>query len=256
MSRKSRLTRERSEPMSPVPDGTMEYLESLEAVAGGSEEETRTMRVVLFDEDGPHDMGSLGVGEVHSVVGQAVGKVPQGWQHVDTESDEHEEFQQALDEEGVDPEDDGLDETGWDGVSGNPGVFHGPDAAHELSQEETDAIYDRVDDEEEFRAGLALLVPPMETPPTSPIVVPEPTPRMAQERLEMRIRLVSTSNPKRPGTTAWASWEHYVDGMTVSAYLASHDRRRARRDLQWDVEHGFVRLETQAEWVASGESQT
>lgn len=246
MSRKSRLTRERSDPMSPVPDGTMEYLESLEALSTDVGE-TPTMRVVLFDEDGPHDMGSLGVGEVHSVVGQAVGEVPQGWQHADTESDEHEEFQQALDEEGVDTED--LD----------------PEPSMEDEFEQDLADEDRLQeametpregpDEEEFRAGMATLVSPVETPATSPIVH-EPTPRMAQERLEMRIRLVSTGNPKRPGTTAWASWKHYVDGMTVSAYLASHDRRRARRDLQWDVEHGFVRLETQAEWVASGESQT
>lgn len=82
-------------------------------------------------------------------------------------------------------------------------------------------------------------------------MVADPTPRMDQARLELRIRLVSASCPKRPGSIAADSWALYVDGMTVSAYLASHDRRRARRDLQWDLEHGFVRLETQAEWVAS-----
>ena len=88
--------------------------------------------------------------------------------------------------------------------------------------------------------------------PPPPVLLPEPQSRMSQERLDMRIRKVGewkTRCPKREGSVAAANWALYIDGMTVSAYLASHDRRRARRDLQWDLDHGFVALQDPREYM-------
>lgn len=183
-----------------------------------------TMRVVLFDEDGPHDLGSQSVVGVHDTLASVFGEdVPESvavamaedpvlpdavaaaWSSVETESDEHRSA---------------------------PIV---PSLAEMVEQAEVEHQADL-----DVRATLP--------------APRDPVPRMDQSRLEMRIRRVGqwlVQNPKRPGTVAWANFNLYVDGMTVSAYLASHDRRRARTDLAWDIQHGFVRLETQAEWAAS-----
>ena len=61
----------------------------------------------------------------------------------------------------------------------------------------------------------------------------------------MRIYRVTNGNPKKPGSQAYHDFLHYRDGMTVLAYLtdARMPRRRARGNIQWDVEHGFIRLE-------------
>lgn len=77
-------------------------------------------------------------------------------------------------------------------------------------------------------------------------------PRMSSERLDMRVRIAEKwrhLHPKRPGTIAYTNWLYYVDGMTVSAFLASHDRRRARSDLAWDIAHEFVYLQSSAEYA-------
>lgn len=88
-------------------------------------------------------------------------------------------------------------------------------------------------------------------------LVPEPQPRMPQERLDLRIRIPAKWQavcPKRPGTDAYLNWKCYIDGMTLGAYLADNriigGRRRARRDVAWDVEHGFVELQDPSEWAA------
>jgi hypothetical protein len=91
----------------------------------------------------------------------------------------------------------------------------------------------------------------------------EPRPRMDPARMEMRVRICPqwvARCPKRLGTQACSDWAHYVDGMTVSAYLASHDRRRARANLRWDEDHEFIRLQSTADYMtevqASREDET
>ncbi len=59
-----------------------------------------------------------------------------------------------------------------------------------------------------------------------------------------RVIVRMVANPKAVGTDAHWRWEMLVDGMTVGEYVAlvGH-RKRAIRDLQYDVERNYVRLE-------------
>jgi hypothetical protein len=98
--------------------------------------------------------------------------------------------------------------------------------------------------------GEPLQLPPIGEvvlPDETPSPIPEPRSRMDAGYLAMRVRISpkwAGRCPKQPGSTAEANWHLYVDGMTVSAFLASHDRRRARADLRWDVDHEFVYLQS------------
>ncbi len=87
--------------------------------------------------------------------------------------------------------------------------------------------------------------------------LPDPVPRMDSTRLQMRIRIADKWKdrcPKQPDSIASRNWTRYTDGMTLSAYL-SHPlveggRRRARKDVAHDLEHGFITLQSSAEWEA------
>lgn len=84
---------------------------------------------------------------------------------------------------------------------------------------------------------------------------PDPVPRISDDRLMQRIRIAERwigHCPKQPNSRAAHNWGLYIDGMTVSAYLAHPEvdggRKRARRDLAWDVDHGFITLQNPNEW--------
>lgn len=195
--------------------------------------------------------------------------VPPGWQEIeggeevvvvvdlDDQGGVDQEFlrevQVSLDTDGIDPEDDGT-------------LDHDAD----ISQD-TLALLDqleRSDDQPTPEVQQPAPVEPLDArAPMSPEAVaavaallnkpsprPDVRPRMDAARLEMRVRIAPEwigKNPKSPTSIAHQNFALYVDGMTVSAYLATHDRRRARADLQWDLDHGFVRLQSTAEWAAS-----
>ena len=185
-------------------------------------------------------------------------EVPDGWSHVDTsvpdeeqvseDQETLEDYQRALDEEGVDPAedlvDDVIEDLGEAGFADDAGLDD--DAAFLAGLQELE----RTCPIQDYPPPLLARVIGTIAPPPPRIHGPDPVPRMTQEQLDQRIRIVSASCPKKPGSKAEASWSHYVDGMTVSAYLASHGRRQARRDLAWNVEKGFVRLQDPAEWAA------
>lgn len=53
------------------------------------------------------------------------------------------------------------------------------------------------------------------------------------------------SNPKRVGTASHVRFGKYKNGMSVAAYLEAcgeDNRRAARADINWDVEHKFIEL--------------
>lgn len=162
----------------------------------------------------------------------------------------HREMQVSLDTDGIDPEDDGTLDQDAD-IS--------PATLALLDQLE------RSDDQPTLEVQQPATVEPLDArAPMSPEAVaavaallnrpsprPDVRPRMDAARLEMRVRIAPEwigKNPKSPTSIAHQNFALYVDGMTVSAYLATHDRRRARADLQWDLDHGFVRLQSTAEY--------
>lgn len=57
------------------------------------------------------------------------------------------------------------------------------------------------------------------------------------------IRILSETNPKRPGTSAHERFAKYRDGMTVAEFLRAGG---TRGDISWDTERGFVRLDDAA----------
>lgn len=170
------------------------------------------------------------------------------------ELEDDEDMQEALDDEGVDPEEldelDELDETVEVSpeLAGMLEALSRPEPEPLLSPQQVEAergLDARAPMSEEAQRAVEMLVRR-----SGPL--PDVRPRMSRERLEMRIRIPArwqAQHPKRPGTIAHANWLMYVDGMTVSAYLATHDRRRARSDLQWDLDHEFVYLQTPQEYA-------
>lgn len=176
-------------------------------------------------------------------------------QSVPLSSEDAEDFQEALDREGVDPEDETLDLNSH--VS--------PELSEMLARLESTPETDPILSVQQVEAEKSLdLRAPMSDEAAKAVEMlvaksartahlPDPRPRMSQDRLEMRIRIPrrwQVQHPKRPGTIAHENWLLYTNGMTVSAYLASHDRRRARSDLQWDISHDFVYLQTPQEYAA------
>lgn len=67
----------------------------------------------------------------------------------------------------------------------------------------------------------------------------ETPPRTAAQD-SMVIRLLATTNPKRPGSDSHDRFAYYADGMTVGDYIEKGGRRP---DLAWDENKGFIRLE-------------
>lgn len=54
------------------------------------------------------------------------------------------------------------------------------------------------------------------------------------------IRLLASSNPKKPGSESHVRFAYYEDGMTVASYIAKGGRRP---DLAWDTDKGFIRVD-------------
>ena len=212
----------------------------------------------------------------------------EGIEDRDTDEEFEAEVQKSLDEEGVDPEEtagevppsDGPSEPPVDWGSGEPQglqvVVVDEEGVLDMGRQMPDELHNTL-------AGIfgdEPLAPPKppappDLPPDMPLDLKAPmsdqaevallqytskadrrnqsaAPRMSSERLDMRVRIAEKwrhLHPKRPGTIAYTNWLYYVDGMTVSAFLASHDRRRARSDLAWDIAHEFVYLQSPTDYA-------
>jgi hypothetical protein len=53
------------------------------------------------------------------------------------------------------------------------------------------------------------------------------------------IRVLATTNPKKPGSESHTRFALYRDGQTVSEFLAAGGRKA---DLSWDLEKGFIAI--------------
>ena len=88
---------------------------------------------------------------------------------------------------------------------------------------------------------------------TAPTVAPTvlvvaPTKERVSLPLSAKIVVVSTANPKRPGTKAAAKWPLYEGAKTVADVVAAFKRagfagRRAMSALRWDAARGFVKID-------------
>lgn len=62
------------------------------------------------------------------------------------------------------------------------------------------------------------------------------------------ITLVTTANPKRPGSRTWARYKQYTDGLTTDEYLRLSTEgglgtvREVLSDLNYDRKMGFIKL--------------
>lgn len=56
----------------------------------------------------------------------------------------------------------------------------------------------------------------------------------------MVIKKVEKENPRKKGTSGYKSWELLRSGMTYEAYIAAGG---VRRDMEWDLDRGWVKLE-------------
>lgn len=67
---------------------------------------------------------------------------------------------------------------------------------------------------------------------------------MSKPKKTVIVRL-SRKNPKREGSKSYERFARYRTGMTVEGYAAATDQplTAAQRDVNWDVEHGYIRLE-------------
>jgi hypothetical protein len=63
-----------------------------------------------------------------------------------------------------------------------------------------------------------------------------------------RIRILVSSNPKKPGTKAHYRFSLYKDGMTPSEFLAAGG---LREDLRYDEAHGFIAIPAEASTFAA-----
>lgn len=77
--------------------------------------------------------------------------------------------------------------------------------------------------------------------------VPEETPEPAKQtgrkeriRKDAIIRVQVTENPKREGSSSYARFENYVDGMTVGQFLQKGGQLA---DIRWDTSKNFISLE-------------
>lgn len=57
---------------------------------------------------------------------------------------------------------------------------------------------------------------------------------------DAEIRIIETTNPKRPNSSAYARYEKYRNGMKVEDYLTKHGGQLA--DIRWDTGKGFIEL--------------
>jgi hypothetical protein len=71
--------------------------------------------------------------------------------------------------------------------------------------------------------------------------------RSVRDGDESKITVVADSNPKARGSKSHKRFGLYKTGMTVADYVAAASklgggRRKAIRDITWDVAHGYIRL--------------
>lgn len=67
----------------------------------------------------------------------------------------------------------------------------------------------------------------------------EPKPRATKFSPTDTISILVAANPKRQGSTGWAHFNLYQEGMTVECALASGV---TREDLNWDTAHNFISI--------------
>ena len=67
-----------------------------------------------------------------------------------------------------------------------------------------------------------------------------PGPGRSSKFLSKTIHKNIQNNPRRHGTYGYRSWEIIEDGMFYEAYYAAGGRQR---DLKWDLDKGWVRVE-------------
>lgn len=65
-------------------------------------------------------------------------------------------------------------------------------------------------------------------------------PQRSTQNDDRVIRLLVTTNPKRPGTSSHDRFARYRDGMTVAQFVAAGG---TTGDLTWDQTHSFIRLD-------------
>ena len=91
-----------------------------------------------------------------------------------------------------------------------------------------------------------------------PRVSPDPGARVSTTPLPTYLRLTvhSLSNPKRPGTRAWETFELYWrrdpderftgESFVARMVRAGYSRRLALSTLHWDIKRGFVSLDEES----------
>lgn len=54
-----------------------------------------------------------------------------------------------------------------------------------------------------------------------------------------RIHVVSSNNPRKPGTEGWHNFNIYKEGMTYHEFIL---QKGGSNHLRWDIEHGYVQM--------------
>jgi len=72
--------------------------------------------------------------------------------------------------------------------------------------------------------------------------------RVYKGPLTKRITVLRPNNPKTPGKLCYKRFELYRPGMAVAEYYLACEQigekpRRYKLDIEWDLDHGFIRLE-------------
>ncbi len=90
---------------------------------------------------------------------------------------------------------------------------------------------------DQLEASLAVKDPTVEAPPVAK------RGRVGTLTGNEVITVIALVNPKREGSASAARYNHYRTGMTVDQYgAACRDRKKAIRDVQWDLKAGFISL--------------
>ena len=124
----------------------------------------------------------------------------------------------------------------------------------EAAEEVAAAEKEEVDSEilEEFQEQMEMAVAEAEVEET-------PLPRgLRNYSRDSVIRVVSKRCPKKPGSQAERDWSYYTDGMTIDTYMRDlrMTTRRARANLLWDTNHGYIRIEaTEATEATEAEAE-
>lgn len=81
-------------------------------------------------------------------------------------------------------------------------------------------------------------------PPAAPVTLTAARKRMQYtHRLDPRVITQIAPNPKKPGSKTHARYGLYVEGMTVTEFIA---RGGTTADVKYDADHGFIRVDLPA----------